>query len=52
MHEVKVQNLLRKKERKERILGAGVFRVFPKVSAWGSGSELVSYECREPTKFK
>ena len=51
MHEVKVQNLPREKERKERILGAGVFKVFPRVSAWGSGSEKVSYEYREPTKF-
>ena len=43
--------LLREKERKERKVGAGFFSEFPWVSAWGSGSEKVSYEYREPTKF-
>ena len=28
-----------------------VFSEFPRVLAWGSGSEKVSYECRELTKF-
>ena len=33
-------------------MGARFFSEFPRVSAWGSGSEKVSYECREPTKFQ
>ena len=38
----------KKKEKKEKwVQGSGEF---PRVLAWGSGSEKVSYECREPTK--
>ena len=51
LYEVKVQNLPREKERKERKKGAEFFLVYPRVSAWGSGSEKVNYECRELTKF-
>ena len=52
MHEVKVQKPSERKRKKRKKIGRRVFSVFPRVSAWGSGSELVSYECHEPTKFK
>ena len=38
----------RKKRKKKYAQG---FSEFFRVSAWSSGSEKVSYECREPTKF-
>ena len=41
-----------RKRKKRKKIGRRVFSVFPRVSAWGSGSELVRYECRETTKFK
>ena len=40
-----------RKRKKRKKKGAQSFSEFPWVSAWGSKSEKVSYECREPTKF-
>ena len=40
-----------RKRKKRKKIGHRVFSVFPRVSAWGLGSEKVSYEFREPTKF-
>ena len=40
-----------RKRKKRKKIGRRIFSVFPRVSAWGSGSEKVSYECRKPTKF-
>ena len=38
-------------KRKRKKSGCKVFDEFPRVLAWGSESEKVSYECREPIKF-
>ena len=38
----------RKKRKKKCVQG---FSEFFRVSVWSSGSEKVSYECHEPTKF-
>ena len=40
-----------RKRKKRKKIGRRVFSVFPRILAWGSGSEKVSYKCREPTKF-
>ena len=48
VHEKEVHILPREKKRKKS--GCKVSDEFLRVLAWGSESEKVSYECREPTK--
>ena len=50
MREKEVHILSREKKKKRKKNGCKVFDEFPRVLAWGSGSEKVSYEYREPTK--
>ena len=50
VHEKEVHILPREKKKKRKKSGCKVFGEFPRVLAWGSGSEKVSYECREPIK--
>ena len=38
-------------EKRKKQVGASFFDEYPRVLAQGSGSENVSYECREPTKL-
>ena len=50
VHEKEIHILPREKEKKRKKSGCKIFGEFPRVLAWGSESEKVSYEYREPTK--